>query len=72
MSIVRIQFADMVNHLSLGKFQFKRCSINNNVEVLKKKAIKFQRLPLSNRSSISISNSNNDFNDQPLIPTCKN
>ena len=28
-------FADIINHLSLGKFEFDRCSINSNVEVLK-------------------------------------
>ena len=45
-----------------------RCSINDNVEVLKKEVRKFQRLQLSSRSSTSSSNSNNDFTDQPLIP----
>ena len=63
-------FADIVNRLSLGKFEFDRCSINNNVEVLKKEVRKFQRLPLSNRSSTSISN-NNEFSDQLFIPTTK-
>ena len=63
-------FADIVNRLSLGKFEFDRCSINNNVEVLKKEVRKFQKLPLSNRSSTSISN-NNEFTDQLFIPTTK-
>ena len=63
-------FADIVNRLSLGKFEFDRCSINNNVEVLKKEGRKFQRLPLSNRSSTSISN-NNEFSDQLFMPTTK-
>ena len=63
-------FADIVNRLSLGKFEFDRCSINNNVEVLKKEVRKFQRLPLSNRSSTSISN-NNEFSDQLFMPTTK-
>ena len=38
-------FGDIVNHLSLGKFDFDRWSINNNVEVLTKEVRKFQRLP---------------------------
>ena len=66
------QFVVIVNHLSLGKFEFNQCSINNNVEVLKKEVRKFQRFPLSNRSSTSSSsNSNNDFIDQLFIPTIK-
>ena len=47
------QFADRANHLSLGKFEFDRCSINNNIELLRKDVRKFQRLPLSNWSSTS-------------------
>ena len=57
-------FADAVNHLSLGKSKFGRCSINNNAEVLKGSKT------VSSRSSTSSSNSNN-FTDQPVIPTSK-
>ena len=60
-------FADIVNRLSLGKFEFGRCSINNNVEVLKKEVRKFQRLPSSNRSSTSISNNNSVINYSCLL-----
>ena len=62
-------FAYTINHLSIGKFEFDRCLINNNVEVLKKEVRKFQRLPLLSRSSTSSSNSNNNFTDQLFIPT---
>ena len=64
-------FAYTINHLSIGKFEFDRCLINNNVEVLKKEVRKFQRLPLLSRSSTSSSNSNNNFTDQLFIPTSK-
>ena len=62
---------DYTLHLFLGKFEFDRCAINDNVEVLKKELRKFQRLPLSSSSSISSSNSNNDFTDQLFIATSK-
>ena len=58
-------FAYVVNHLSLGKSKFGRCSINNNAEVLKGSET------VSSRSSTSSSNSNNYFTDQPVIPTSK-
>ena len=63
--IIYTHFADAVNHLSLGKSKFGRCSINNNAEVLKGSET------VSSRSSTSSSNSNNYFTDQPVIPTSK-
>ena len=57
-------FTDAVNHLSLGKSKFGRCSINNNAEVLKGSET------VSSRSSTSSSNSDN-FTYQPVIPTSK-
>ena len=58
-------FTDAVNHLSLGKSKFGRCSINNNAEVLKRSET------VSSWSSNFSSNSNNYFTDQPVIPTSK-
>ena len=69
--LTNTHFADIVNHLSLGKFEFHRCSMSNNGELLKKEVRIFQRLPLSNRSSTSSSSSNKDFTYQPFIPTTK-
>ena len=62
--LTNTHFTDAVNHLSLGKSKFGRCSINNNAEVLKGSET------VSSRSSTSSSNSNN-FTDQPVIPTSK-
>ena len=42
MSIVG-SLVDIVNHLSLGKFEFDQYLINNNIEVLKKEVRKFTR-----------------------------
>ena len=64
-------FEDIFNHLSLGKFEYDQCLINNNIEVLKTEVRKFLRFSLSNR--FSGSNSNDDFIDQTFIPNdrCK-
>ena len=61
-------FADVVNHLSLGKSKFGRCSINNNAEFLKGSETVSSR---SSTSSSSSNNCNNYFTDQPVIPTSK-
>ena len=53
----------MVNHLSLGKFEFDQCLINNNVEVLKKGSQKTSKT--SNRPSSF------DFIDQTFITTSR-
>ena len=53
-------FADIVNHLSLGKSKFGRCSINNNAEVLKVRQFQV-RLPLPAPIAIIISLINQSY-----------